>query len=100
MRVLYYFLLCVAVRSYVIQVKYYYEMNVLFSQAALKDHVVYCGSKGAIDSMTRVMALELGPHGIRVNTVNPTAIMTDLGRRVWGDPEKSKLMLSKIPLGR
>ncbi|XP_028174661.1 D-erythrulose reductase-like [Ostrinia nubilalis] len=70
------------------------------SMAALKDHVVYCGSKGAIDAMTRVMALELGPHGIRVNTVNPTAVMTDLGRQVWADPAKSSLMLSKIPLGR
>lgn len=50
--------------------------------------------------MTQVMALELGASGIRVNTVNPTAIMTDLGRRVWADPEKSKLMLSRIPLGR
>ncbi|KAL0893012.1 hypothetical protein ABMA27_014671 [Loxostege sticticalis] len=70
------------------------------SLAALKDHVVYCGSKGAIDAMTRVMALELGPHGIRVNTVNPTVVMTELGRKVWADPAKSSAMLSKIPLGR
>ncbi|XP_075973470.1 L-xylulose reductase-like [Anticarsia gemmatalis] len=70
------------------------------SKAALKDHLSYCASKGAVDSLTRVMALELGPHGIRANTVNPTVIMTDLGRRVWSPPEKSKDMLSKIPLGR
>ncbi|KOB73208.1 L-xylulose reductase [Operophtera brumata] len=69
------------------------------SMAALKDHVAYCASKGAVDSMTRVMALELGEHGIRVNTVNPTVIMTEMGRKVWSEPAKSKGMLSKIPLG-
>lgn len=70
------------------------------SKAALQDHVTYCASKGAVDSLTQVMALELGPHGIRVNTVNPTVIMTELGRKVWSAPEKSQGMLSKIPLGR
>ncbi|CAK1547160.1 unnamed protein product [Leptosia nina] len=70
------------------------------SMAALKDHLAYCTSKGALDAMTRVMALELGPCGIRVNTINPTVIMTDLGRRAWADPVKAQTMLSKIPLGR
>ncbi|KAJ0177186.1 hypothetical protein K1T71_007195 [Dendrolimus kikuchii] len=70
------------------------------SKAALKDHVAYCASKGAVDSMTRVMALELGPYGIRVNTINPTVIMTEMGRKVWSEPVKSKGALSKIPLGR
>ncbi|XP_045448612.1 L-xylulose reductase-like [Melitaea cinxia] len=70
------------------------------SKAAIKDHLAYAASKGAVDSMTRIMALELGPHGIRVNTINPTVIMTELGRRAWADPEKAQAFLSKIPLGR
>ncbi|KAJ8730132.1 hypothetical protein PYW07_017170 [Mythimna separata] len=70
------------------------------SKAALKDHTAYCASKGAVDSLTRVMALELGPHGIRANTVNPTVVLTELGRKVWADPAKSQDMLSKIPMGR
>ncbi|KAJ2946013.1 hypothetical protein O0L34_g4933 [Tuta absoluta] len=70
------------------------------AKAALRDHVAYCASKGAVDSMTRVMALELGAHGIRTNAVNPTVIMTDMGRRVWADPAKSQPMLDNIPLGR
>ncbi|CAH0397913.1 unnamed protein product [Chilo suppressalis] len=70
------------------------------SKAALKDHLVYCASKAAVDSITRVMALELGPFGIRVNTVNPTAIMTEMGHKIWAEPSKSETMLSKIPLGR
>ena len=35
------------------------------SAAALKDHSIYCASKGAVDSLTRVMAMELGPHQVR-----------------------------------
>ncbi|XP_063234530.1 L-xylulose reductase-like [Bacillus rossius redtenbacheri] len=70
------------------------------SQAALADHTVYCGTKGAVDMVTRVMALELGPCNIRVNAVNPTVVMTAMGRIGWSDPEKAGPMLTKIPLGR
>jgi NAD(P)-dependent dehydrogenase (short-subunit alcohol dehydrogenase family) len=70
------------------------------SQAALADHAAYCASKGALDSLTQVMALELGPHGIRVNAINPTVTLTPMGEMAWGDPAKSGPMLAKIPLGR
>ena len=70
------------------------------SQAALLDHAVYCASKGGLDQLSRVMALELGPHNIRVNCVNPTVVMTDMGRLGWSDPKKAATMLSKIPLGK
>lgn len=68
--------------------------------AALKDHLIYSASKGALDAMTKVMALEYGPYGIRTNSINPTVAMTDMGRRAWADPAKASGMLSKIPLGR
>jgi len=70
------------------------------SQAALANHTVYCGTKGALDSITKVMALEFGPHNIRVNCVNPTVVMTNMGRIGWSDPAKADPMKSKIPLGR
>uniref|UniRef100_A0A3Q2Z4N1 Dicarbonyl/L-xylulose reductase n=1 Tax=Hippocampus comes TaxID=109280 RepID=A0A3Q2Z4N1_HIPCM len=70
------------------------------SQCALKNHTVYCATKGALDMLTKVMALELGPHQIRVNSVNPTVVMTEMGRRGWSDSEKAKTMTSRIPLGR
>ncbi|CAB3995569.1 L-xylulose reductase [Paramuricea clavata] len=70
------------------------------SQSALKDHTVYCCTKAALDMLGRMMALELGPHKIRVNTVNPTVVMTDMGKIGWSDPVKAKEMLDKIPLGR
>lgn len=50
--------------------------------------------------ITQVMALELGPHGIRVNCVNPTVVLTDMGRLGWSEPQKAKSMLDKIPMGR
>ncbi|XP_056153325.1 L-xylulose reductase [Lampris incognitus] len=70
------------------------------SQCALRDHAVYCATKGALDMLTKVMALELGPHQIRVNSVNPTVVMTEMGRLGWSDPDKAKTMTSRIPLGR
>lgn len=70
------------------------------SMVGLADHTAYCASKGAVDQLTRVMALELGPHGIRVNAVNPTVTLTPMGKMAWGEPAKREPMLAKIPLGR
>ena len=70
------------------------------SLVALADHAAYCASKGALDQLTRVMALELGPHQIRVNAVNPTVTLTAMGAMAWGDPAKGDPMRAKIPLGR
>ncbi|KAG9473586.1 hypothetical protein GDO78_004075, partial [Eleutherodactylus coqui] len=70
------------------------------SQVALQDHAVYCSTKGALDTLTKVMALELGPKKIRVNCVNPTVVMTDMGRANWSDAQKAAPMLNRIPLGR
>ncbi|XP_075415601.1 L-xylulose reductase isoform X4 [Tenrec ecaudatus] len=70
------------------------------SQRALTNHTVYCSTKGAIDMLTKVMALELGPHKIRVNAVNPTVVMTPMGQVNWSDPQKAKAMLDRIPLGQ
>ncbi|CAG9774049.1 unnamed protein product [Ceutorhynchus assimilis] len=70
------------------------------SVAGLANHSVYCASKGAVDAFTRSIALDYGRHGIRVNNVNPTVIMTDMGRLGWSDPKVAAPMLDRIPLGR
>ncbi|XP_077504250.1 L-xylulose reductase-like isoform X1 [Amblyomma americanum] len=67
---------------------------------ALADHAVYCATKAALDQLTRVMALELGPYKIRVNSVNPTVTNTPMSLVGWSDPVKASAMQSKIPLGR
>ena len=70
------------------------------SMAALPGHLGYCASKAAMDGMTRVLCLELGSKGIRVNSVNPTVTLTPMAERAWADPAKRNPMLAAIPLGR
>lgn len=76
------------------------NLSSVASKIAIKDHTSYCTSKGAVDQLTRMMALELGPHGIRVNAVNPTVTLTPMGEMAWGDPAKSGPVLARIPHGR
>lgn len=67
---------------------------------ALKGHISYGASKGALDNITRVSALELGPYGIRVNGVHPTVVMTPMSAWYWGRPEIEGPFLAQMPLGR
>lgn len=64
------------------------------------DHVCYAASKAGLEGATRVMARELGPHGIRVAAVAPTVTMTELAAEAWSDPAKSAPMMARHPLGR
>ncbi|WP_407319850.1 SDR family oxidoreductase [Isoptericola halotolerans] len=70
------------------------------SLVALPNHVSYGASKAAVDSITRVSALELGPHGIRVNSVHPTVVMTEMSEFYWGRPDVGGPFLDQMPLGR
>jgi NAD(P)-dependent dehydrogenase (short-subunit alcohol dehydrogenase family) len=74
----------------------------LASQAgtvAIEEHVAYCASKFGVIGVTRTLALEWGRHGITVNSISPTVVMTDLGRTVWAG-EKGEALKAKIPSGR
>ncbi|GLS22380.1 short-chain dehydrogenase/reductase [Labrys miyagiensis] len=70
------------------------------SLVALPGHISYGSSKAALDNITRVSALELGKYGIRVNSVNPTVIMTPMSAWYWGRPEIAEPFLKTMPLGR
>ena len=61
---------------------------------------VYCASKWAMEGFSRVMAVELGPHGIRVNTLCPTFIETPMTRPFLANEGFRQSVLSKIKLGR
>ncbi len=74
----------------------------LASQAAtvaLDEHVAYCASKFAVVGMTKVLASEWAGRGITVNTVSPTVVLTDLGRKAWAGP-KGNAHKAQIPTGR
>lgn len=70
------------------------------SLVGLAGHVSYASSKGAVDAMTRVSALELGKHNIRVNAVNPTVVMTPMSEWYWGRKDIGGPLLEAMPLGR
>jgi L-xylulose reductase len=70
------------------------------SLVALSGHISYGSSKAALDNITRVAALELGKHQIRVNAVNPTVVMTDMSASYWGRPDVGPTFLDQMPLGR
>lgn len=69
-------------------------------QRALAEHYSYSTSKAGLIMATKVLALELGPFGVRANVVCPTIVMTEMGQQVWGDPVKAAPMLGRIPTGR
>ena len=70
------------------------------SLVALKGHVSYGSSKAALDNITRVCALELGQYNIRVNSVNPTVVMSEMSQFYWGRPEIGEPFLAQMPLHR
>lgn len=70
------------------------------SLVALRGHISYGSSKAALDNITRVSAMELGEHGIRVNSVNPTVVMTPMSAWYWGRPEIEGPFLDTMPLKR
>lgn len=74
----------------------------LASQAgvvALPGHLAYCASKAGVIGLTQVLALEWGPHNVRVNAISPTVVLTELGRKAWSGTVAEE-MLQKIPLRR
>jgi NAD(P)-dependent dehydrogenase (short-subunit alcohol dehydrogenase family) len=61
---------------------------------------VYCMSKHAVEGLTKAMAVELAPQGIRVNSVAPTFIETPLTRPMLDDPKFKKFVFDMIPMGK
>lgn len=61
---------------------------------------VYCASKHALEGLAKAMAIDLAPHGVRVNTIGPTFIDTPLTRPFWADVAFHADVLSRIKLGR
>ncbi len=73
------------------------SINAVF---AIANQVPYSISKGGVSQLTKVMALSLAPHGIRVNAIGPGSIMTDMLKSVNSDPAARAKVLSRTPIGR
>ncbi|MEW6719143.1 MAG: glucose 1-dehydrogenase [Thermodesulfobacteriota bacterium] len=67
---------------------------------AIPKRAAYCSSKGAVNQLTRLLALEWAKHNIHVNAVAPTFLETPLTKPMFEDGEFRKYVLDSIPLGR
>lgn len=76
------------------------NMSSVNAHLALDSQVVYTVSKGGIQQLTKVQAVALAPHNIKVNAMAPGPIETDLLRRVGSDKELMDTILSRTPQGR
>ncbi len=66
---------------------------------AIDEHVAYCASKFGVVGLSKVLAAEWAKHQICVNTISPTVVMTELGKKAWDNPKGDALKL-RIPAGR
>lgn len=66
---------------------------------AIDQHAAYCASKFGVIGLSRTLAAEWGRHGITVNTISPTVVLTELGKKAWDGPRGEALKL-RIPTGR
>jgi len=69
------------------------------ASVALDQHLAYCASKFGVVGLSKVLASEWADRGITVNTVSPTVVMTELGRKAWEGP-KGDALKAQIPTGR
>lgn len=77
------------------------NMSSVNSQLAIPNQVPYVVSKGGVNQLTKVMAMSLAQHGVRVNGIGPGTILTELAKKaVMGSPEARNTILSRTPLGR
>jgi NAD(P)-dependent dehydrogenase (short-subunit alcohol dehydrogenase family) len=76
------------------------NMSSQASLVGIVDHAVYCASKGGVNQLTRVLALEWSARGVTVNAVAPTFIYTPGTRERLDQPEYLKQVLARIPAGR
>jgi NAD(P)-dependent dehydrogenase (short-subunit alcohol dehydrogenase family) len=76
------------------------NIDSLNSEAPLKNVAPYAISKTGMRAMTRCLAMEWGPRGVRVNGLAPGFILTDLTQKLWSDPTMQEWGRFNTPLGR
>jgi NAD(P)-dependent dehydrogenase (short-subunit alcohol dehydrogenase family) len=77
------------------------NISSMASQYGIPKVIAYSASKAAIEGMTRAMAVELSPDGIRVNCIAPGFIATDMSAKALnGDPERKNKVFARTPMGR
>jgi NAD(P)-dependent dehydrogenase (short-subunit alcohol dehydrogenase family) len=67
---------------------------------ALDDHAAYASSKGGLNALTKSLCAEWARHNVQVNAICPTVVMTPMGKKVWGKPEKGDPFRNATPARR
>lgn len=76
------------------------NMSSVNAELAIGNQLAYVSAKGGLRQLTKACALELAPHGIRVNAIGPGSIMTEVLKTVMTDDAARRKILSRTPLGR
>lgn len=76
------------------------HISSILARLAVPNRTVYCASKGAVEALTRAMALDLAPYGVRVNAVAPGLISTEALLAGMPDESLQEAIQSHIPVGR
>lgn len=76
------------------------NMSSILGAVALPNQLAYASSKGGVDQMTKVMALEWAQKGVRVNAIAPTYFETELVAQLRNDPERFNFINERTPMGR
>jgi NAD(P)-dependent dehydrogenase (short-subunit alcohol dehydrogenase family) len=97
-----YFLVAKAVVPQMIEYGYgkVINMSSILGTIALPNQLAYAASKGGVDQMTKVMAVEWAKQGVRVNAIGPTYFETDLVTQIRNDPERFNFINERTPMGR
>jgi NAD(P)-dependent dehydrogenase (short-subunit alcohol dehydrogenase family) len=97
-----YFLVAKAVVPQMIKAGYGKVINIssILGTVALPNQLAYAASKGGVDQMTKVMAVEWARQGVRVNAIGPTYFETDLVTQIRSDPERFNFINQRTPMGR
>jgi glucose 1-dehydrogenase len=76
------------------------NISSVHEEIAWSGYSAYAASKAAVGMLTKTLAQEAAPHGVRVVALAPGAIRTPINRSVWSDPRNMRDLLEKIPLNR
>lgn len=76
------------------------NMSSILAKVALPHQLAYACSKGGVNQMTKVMALEWAKQGIRVNAIGPTYFETEMVKQIRDDPERFNFINERTPMGR
>jgi len=97
-----YFLVAQAVVPQMIERGYGKVINMgsIFGKVGLATQLAYASSKGGVEQMTKVMALEWANQGVRVNSIGPTYFETEMVKQIRNDPVRFNFINERTPMGR